>query len=245
MLEGEASTTTPYQHRVMAGGMAELVFHYNGIFDELKDNVPSRKSFTAGLDAQSQNFKRFAIRQNFEMFGIQLYPYTISHLFAIPATAVKDQLIDLRDLLGENENGLEEQIMLANGFSERIAIFSHFLLSRLKKAPQIPTGIFETINHIIKTNGNTDVDALAQRNFLSMRQFERNFKLFTGFSPKLFSKIIRFQNTINQNIPSGTSLTEIALDAGYADQSHFIRDFKSFAGITPKEYFHKSPQYLS
>jgi methylphosphotriester-DNA--protein-cysteine methyltransferase len=63
------------------------------------------------------------------------------------------------------------------------------------------------------------------------------FKHFSGFSPKLFSRIIRFQSALNHYGKKEKKLTEIAYDAGYYDQSHFIQDFKEFSGHSPKEYF--------
>ena len=237
MLEGEASKEQPYIHRAMADGSAELVFHYNGIFNELISNNKAIKSFTSGLDAQSQYAKRFSIHRNFGIFGVYLFPYAIPKLFSIPASEVTNQMLDLKTLLGKNENGIEEKIMLANNFNERVKILSKFLEHLLLKSHILQPGVFETINHIIKTKGITNINVLAERNFLSRRQFERNFKQFSGFSPMAFSRIIRFQNTLEDLGNNHKSLTQIGLDAGYVDQSHFIREFKKFSGYTPKEYF--------
>ncbi len=70
-----------------------------------------------------------------------------------------------------------------------------------------------------------------------MRQFERKFKQFSGFSPKLFSRIIRFQSAIKKYDDKKMPLTEIAYECGYYDQSHFIHDFKEFSGYSPMQYF--------
>jgi AraC-like DNA-binding protein len=124
-----------------------------------------------------------------------------------------------------------------DNFNERVKILSTFLEHLLLKSDVIQPGVFETINHIIKTKGITNINVLAERNFLSRRQFERNFKQFSGFSPMVFSRIIRFQNTFEDLGNPHKSLTQIGIDAGYVDQSHFIREFKKFSGYTPKEYF--------
>lgn len=237
-LEGRSSILNPYVFRLMADGMAALVFHYSGAFNELYQDGHQEESIISGLTSQSEKFRLFSINRDFAMFGAHLYPYAISHLFSIPSTELKNQLIDLKSLLGKHDDGLEERIMLAKDLPARVKIITRFLENRLRKITPMPPGIFETINYITKTNGTTEVDALAQRNCLSMRQFERNFKQFSGFSPKTFSRIIRFQNTLSQKDKSRKTLTQIAFDAGYSDQAHFIRDFKEFSGITPKEYFY-------
>lgn len=235
-LEGNASKEHPYVHRAMASGSAELVFHYNGVFDELVTDNKTIKSFTSGLDAQSDKVKRFSIDRDFGIFGAYLFPYAIPALFSIPASELTNQMLDLKILFGKNENGLEEKIMLAKDTNERVEILSTYLEHLLKKSRFEQLGVFETINHIIKVKGKANIDVLAEHNFLSRRQFERNFKQFSGFSPKVFSRIIRFQSAL-QDLGSPKTLTQIGLDAGFSDQSHFIREFKVFSGYTPKEYF--------
>jgi AraC-like DNA-binding protein len=68
----------------------------------------------------------------------------------------------------------------------------------------------------------------------------RIFNNRVGVSAKTFMKIIRFQNALKMiNAKKTGKLVDIALEAGYYDQSHFIRDFYNFTGITPSEYIKK------
>lgn len=237
VLEGNASYDKPYIHRSMAHGYTELIFHYNGIFDELISDNVSEKSILSGLAGQSQTFKRFAINQDFGIFSAYLYPFAATHLFSIPGTDLQNQMVDLRTLIGAEANDLEEKMMLATNNDLRVQIISEFLENRLAKTRPAPIGVFETIKFIMETNGMTNIEELAKRNFLSTRQFERNFKEFIGFNPKLFSRIIHFQSVLSNYYNKEISLTEIAYDAGYYDQSHFIQDFKEFSGHNPKDYF--------
>ena len=64
---------------------------------------------------------------------------------------------------------------------------------------------------------------------------KENSRIF-GFPPKLYSRITRFQAALGE-YGSGKSLTDIAYDCGYYDQSHFINDFREFSGYNPKVYF--------
>ncbi|HEY3406371.1 MAG TPA: helix-turn-helix domain-containing protein [Ohtaekwangia sp.] len=237
VLEGEASINRPYIHRSMADGCAELIFHYHGIFDELAGDQKVTTSFSAGLAGPSQHYSRFQISQNFGIFGAYLYPFAASQLFSISGTEARNQMLDLKSIAGVEASELEEKVMLAKDHTSRINIVSEFLERKINKARKQPPGVFETIKYIIHTNGTTSVDDLAKQNFISTRQFERNFKHHAGFSPKLFSRIIRFQVALSQYNLKGKSLTDIAYDCGYYDQSHFIQDFKTFSGYNPKAYF--------
>ncbi|HTM92441.1 MAG TPA: helix-turn-helix domain-containing protein, partial [Flavisolibacter sp.] len=96
--------------------------------------------------------------------------------------------------------------------------------------------VASTIRTMSRGYNATSVKLLANNNFLSVRQFERKFKEFSGFSPKLFLRITRFNSLLNKTFLS-KSLTQIAYEFGYHDQSHFIHDFRKFSGHNPKEYF--------
>lgn len=203
VLEGEASFQKPYVHRSMADGCAELIFHYHGIFYELVNDNTTEKSFCSGLVGPSQHFRRFSIKQNFGLFGVYLYPFAVSQLFSISSDDMKDQMLDLKTVIGNDGGELEEKMMLAIGNTVRLKIIIEFLERKLVHVKRKPPGVFEAIKYIIQTNGVTNVEALAKQNFLSTRQFERNFKQFAGFNPKLFSRIIRFQNALGEYTKKG------------------------------------------
>jgi transcriptional regulator GlxA family with amidase domain len=84
-----------------------------------------------------------------------------------------------------------------------------------------------------------NVEAIALRHRISSRYLRKLFLQYTGVTPKLYNKINRFQLSLQLVSESQSSLTSIAYDCGYADQSHFIRDFRSFTGFPPSAY---SPQ---
>ena len=221
----------------MADGCAEMLFHYKGVFDEI--TIPNRveRSFTSGLHGPSQNYRRFTTNESFGIFGVYLYPFAIPGLFSIPTCELSDQAPDLDTLFGMEGRSLDEKMMLAKNNSRRVVILSSFLERKILANNKTQPAFSSVISDIIHSRGLAPVNELAKRSFLSVRQFERNFKLFSGFSPKLYSRIIRFQTATQQYGNVKKSLTDIAYDCGYYDQSHFIHDFKQFSGYHPKQYF--------
>lgn len=81
-------------------------------------------------------------------------------------------------------------------------------------------------------------DQLAQACGISERELQRRFKQYVGISPRVYQRIMKL-NKIKTTLSDGEfdNLTQIALDNGYYDQAHFIRDFKSFMQRTPKQYY--------
>jgi AraC-like DNA-binding protein len=236
-LEGRLAPGAPYIHRTMADGCAELVFHYRGPFDELREDGRREASFRAALHGPSPQFKRFITRQSFGIFGAYLYPFAVPALLGLPAAAVTGLEVDLPALLGPEGGGLEESMMLAPDTTARVTLLTGFLTARLEKARCDPPGVFTAIRHIIRERGLLDVEALAQRHCLSRRQFERQFREAAGLSPRLFARVVRFQETIKRFGSRDLSLTGLAYECGYYDQSHFIHDFKAFSGHHPRQFF--------
>ena len=78
----------------------------------------------------------------------------------------------------------------------------------------------------------------SKSNNINRRQLARKFSSAIGLSPKQLAKTVRIQTTLkillNKEI---TSLTDLAYENEYFDQAHFIKEFKEFTGLTPKEFF--------
>lgn len=95
-----------------------------------------------------------------------------------------------------------------------------------------------TVETIFSANGQFSVNEFSSTNNVSRRQLARKFSSAIGLSPKQLAKTIRIQSTLkvllNEEI---TSLTDLAYKNEYFDQAHFIKEFKEFTGLTPKEFF--------
>jgi AraC-like DNA-binding protein len=235
VLEGDFSGGQSYTHRTMASGCPELCFHYKGSFVELLAGDRLEKSFTSGLHGQTQRFRRFRTEEDFGLFGAFLYPYAVPLLLGIPAEEINNQMVDIQTLLGPSGEILEERMMLATGNAERARILSAFLESRLARAE--PSRIIPAIRQVIHTGGQLPIKSLSDQFFLSSRQFERVFKQYAGVAPKLFSRLLRFESSLSAYGLKNRSLTEIAYECGYYDQSHFIHEFREFSGHHPRHYF--------
>jgi AraC-like DNA-binding protein len=234
-VEAHASTDNPYVHHAFAYSCPEIIFCYKGGFN-YKSGFAEETNLISGIYGQTQNFSKVASNTDFGIFGFYLYPHALSQLFCLPANELTNQSVDMKTLCGKDGEILEEKIMLASNNYQRVQLICDFLQARLKNIKTEYKTIFSSIKAIANSHQLTSVKALAENNFLSIRQFERRFKEFSGFSPKLFLRIVRFNSVIKRNFQN-TSLTQIAYECGYYDQSHFIHDFQKFSGYNPKDFF--------
>lgn len=228
----------PYVHHAYAYPCPELIFCYKGHF-KYGAGHNEDKTFASGIFGQTETFSRVTLNnEDFGILGVYLYPHAFPQLFRLPANELTNQHADINSLLGKDGEVLEEKIMLASNIHQRIKLVSDFLQTRLKNVRTEHTGISSSIKAIVNAYQTSLVKTLADTNFLSLRQFERRFKELSGFSPKSFLRIARFNSVLNKDFQH-KSLTEISMECGYYDQSHFIHDFQKFSGISPKAYFKK------
>lgn len=238
ILESESTLERPYIYRSMADSCTEILFHYHGTFDEISSAGKTSGSFLSGIHAQTQRFRRFVTTGQFGIFGAYLYPYAVKHLFNLPPAGLTDQMPDIYSALGKEGKDLEEQIMLARDNRKRCRILSRFFEKKLSCHVPEQHPAIAAVKYVTQSKNLHPVGVLAHMFNLSERQFERKFREYSGFNPKLCMRIIRFGEACNRyGLTNQKSLTEIGYECGYYDQSHFIHDFKEFSGYEPGEYF--------
>lgn len=170
-----------------------------------------------------QNF--FCIR--FRIGGV--YPF-----FRLPVRDYTSGFYTMSDLFGNQVVILEEMLFDAKNNEQRTRIADQFLLNRLNEANTDYSFVKKCIPGLLKAPRLEDV----LRDFnISYKYLERRFQTVMGLTPKEFTKIYRFTKSV-KSMYSGRydSLTMIGGQSGYYDQSHFIRDFKSLTGYSPKDF---------
>lgn len=243
VFEHDIPPGSSYVYRSMADGCAEMVFHYKGLFSPLAADDSTGPLYNYSLlHAQSKHFKRFVTQESFGIFGVYLYPFAIPQIFRCASTNIINHMIGLSDFLGSEGTLLEEQIMLATDNEHRAQILGTFLQEQLNKNKRREPVIQTAVKQVIHSQTMMTVDQLSRHFNLSNRQFERKFTEYAGFTPKVYSRIIRFQAALKQYGSDYKSLTDIAYECGYYDQSHFIHDFKEFSGYHPGQYFKGRPE---
>ena len=226
----------PYEHRSLADSGIEMIFHYNGTFDEITPDGKSPSALSA-IHGTSSSYQVYTCSSAFGIFGVYFYPFAIPTLFATPTCELSNEMPDLGTFLGADGKVLEEKMMLSRNNTERVGIISNFLEERVIRSEKEDSQIIQVIHSIIHATSKINIDFLAEECALSRRQFERRFKMLAGFSPKMYERIVRFQNAADEYKNQHKSLTQIALENGYYDHAHFANDFKKFSGHRPKDYF--------
>jgi AraC-like DNA-binding protein len=224
--------------RITPTGLTELMLYFTPrpkILTENKD-----LSDNVALYGHQNGFYDMELTGELSVFSIVFQPQGLMRFFDFPLNEICNRNVSLKDINRQAGRDLEEKMNEATGFQQRVSIVEAFLSGLLKN--DFDCFKFRRISHIAglirQTRGNINVSQMASEACLCRKQFERIFAGHIGTSPKQYLKIIRFQSAIFQKQQnSNLTMTELSYESGYFDQSHFINDFKTLSGLTPKQYF--------
>lgn len=130
---------------------------------------------------------------------------------------------------------LEEQLAEATSDNSRITVVENFLISRMT-ATEPDKLVLAALAIIHKSKGNIRIKELTEQLHISQSPLEKRFRQAVGAPPKKFASLVRLKYVIQQ-YSSANSLTELGYEAGFYDQAHFIKEFKTLTGDTPEKFF--------
>ncbi len=237
---------SPQKQTIVPDGCMEMIFHYGDLYRQYIENgnsIIQPRCFVIG-----QLTRPLEVEPTGEtgVFSVRFLPNGFLPFATIPIKEMENKAVALEKLFGKDGLEIEEKILKASANSERIKLVEAFLLSRLTDSQTIDRIVKATVETILSGSGQLSVEALSKQTNINRRQLERKFSLAIGLSPKQLSKTIRLQATLKMLLNKNfTSLTALANQGEYYDQAHFIKDFKEFTGLTPKEFYGNSFQMTS
>lgn len=184
-------------------------------------------------------------RGDVNLFGCRLKPECLLQLFRIPPAALFNDFTSLDNFFGRDMNELAERIREATDTATRMALMEAFLSKRLGDIKAGRNYLLEATRMIRASGGNIGIGDLSEHLYVSERQLQRSFKDTLGTGPKTYLRIIRFRNVYQHLQQAGhrLNLADVTYSFGYADQAHFIRDFKSFSGTVPGNLVRNSSDF--
>ena len=225
---------TSSQFRIIPSGCPGLIFHhFNGKPSiHLLGGEKYPLAFIHGQDTKSCINEDAATAT---IISVRLHPSALKTLFNIDAFEVNDKVVPLTDVAGYN---LTEQLLNTKDVLEAINLISRFLLKKINQIKSEDYVIDESIAAMMNNISTISPSQLSKRLNISQRQLQRRFKNSIGVCPETYIHILKFQQSINLIQRSYfEKLSDIGYELGYADQPHFIRQFKSLSGLCPKEAY--------
>ncbi len=168
---------------------------------------------------------------------VDLTPIGARLLIGQPMQELTNQSIPLGDLLEDAVDSIEDHLDSVRTWTDRFAILDRLLIGRVKTARPVSPGISWGWYRLIQSGGTVKIGQIANEIGWSRKHLNEKFRDGIGLGPKQVARMIRFDRAVQlAQSPAVPDWLEIAHACGYSDQSHFNRDFRSFAGLTPVEF---------
>lgn len=233
------------RQKVIPNGYVEMIIHLSSLHCDLfsGNNWGQSPEYTIiGLYTKPYDVH---FRDLVNVFGIRFKPEGFYNIFGVPAAEFSEKFEDMEDLAGTAFGEFCEKIRETGNIAGRLMLAEKYLLKNLDKKKLYMDYVNRAAEIIRRNNGFIRIEDLAGEVFISIRQLEREFKRKIGISPKFYMRINRLNEVQRQlEEQDQLDLTEITYACGYADQAHFIRDFRSLTGQKPTFFVRDRHLYI-
>ncbi len=220
--------------RILPNACSQILINLSGkvIGDHSIDGSECRLS--GGIVMQGPRKRPVLITESARdaLCGVSFKPSGAHVFFGDAVSSFSDRLIDLDLDWGRAATELHHKLLDLKSPESRIMLLESALLARACH-PQVPDKRLEWACNSL--GRGMHVHRVAAKLGFNSRDMIAWFKQKTGLSPKLYSRICRFQNIITSN-DGEDRWSHLSDMYGYSDQAHMIRDFKEFTGLTPERY---------
>jgi transcriptional regulator GlxA family with amidase domain len=169
------------------------------------------------------------------MIRVQFQPGALFRALTTPLYEFSEvAYFDAELVLGREVRDVGEQMAAARSYAEMVALVESYLVRRLRRARQDVHRVDRAASRLMIDPRHASVDWLAAQACLSPRQFSRTFTERMGVGPKLYGRLVRFRHAcLFKAAHPATAWPTVAIELGYADYQHMVRDFRQFTNTTP------------
>ena len=221
--------------RIVASGTLELVVNLreNQFRVYGADDLARPRCFSGAMVSGAYQ-SPFIVdtREHAAIVGVHFKPGGAVPFLGAPPGALPDTHVDLDCLWKDQSSRLREALCAARDTEQRFQVLARMLRSMLRE----PKERYRAVRFALeRLDGGASVGEVSEQLGLSRRRLIEVFTADVGMTPKLFARVRRFQRAFSSAKRHARSWTELALECGYFDQSHMIRDFVAFSGASPVE----------
>jgi AraC-like DNA-binding protein len=242
----EGYTQPHAKERVLPTGQMQIVINLlqdkSCVYD--RDDTERCQTFSGSLLAGAHSeYLVISTAMQASVVGVSFKPGGAFPFLRMPAGELRNATVSLDALWGAGAVDLRDRLLEAPTPQVRLAVLEQVLLKELTRGFDPPRGfdpqraVGFALRRFMAEPQVATVAGVTNQIGLSPKRFIQVFRDETGFTPKVFCRIRRFQQALDRmDGRKSVDWAQVALDCGYFDQAHFIHDFRAFSGINPSSY---------
>jgi AraC-like DNA-binding protein len=236
----EGYTQPHAKERVLPSGEMQIVINLledrSCVYD--RDDTDRCQTFRGALlSGAHSEYQVISTAIQAGVIGVHFRPGGAFPFLRMPAGELRDITVSLDALWGLSAVDLRDQLLEAPTHQARFEVLERVLVAELMRGCERHPAVLFAMRRLMTAPHQTTISHLTERIGLSPKRFIQVFRDETGYSPKVFYRIRRFQQALDRmEGQRSVEWARVALDCGYFDQAHFIHDFRAFSGINPSSY---------
>ncbi|MCP4131022.1 MAG: AraC family transcriptional regulator [bacterium] len=232
----ESDSIIHLKHKILPTHEVRISFNLSEdiITHEINNVKYSNGIFSSGIWNQPK-----LVNHNCKLniIGFTIYPGAAYSLLKIPISEFLNKIINMDCLIKDFSLEIAEKTGKIESASKKIKVIEEELIKMIDPDYFAGKEIFHAMSLLGSKNKFISINQYCNEFGINQRRLERNFNKYIGMTPKQFQKSNRFQNMMDKLILNKyPDLIDLAYDRGYYDQAHFIHDFKTYTGESPKQF---------
>lgn len=234
-----------YVQSVLPNGCIELIVHLTDDHCNLSGSEGQwTKSPSFTLLGVFNNVYEVRFFDQVEVFGVRFFPDGIWNIFGVAPSEFLSTYENGSDVLGKQLADFCARIREAKSHAERVGLANNFMLKELNDNTQAHDYTHLTMQLIRKSKGLATYSGITQEVPISPRQLQRDFKNTYGITISEYMRLTRINAIHNYMLSGELNLTGLSHEMNFSDQSHFIKEFKNYSGLSPKRFSKARDQFI-
>ena len=224
------------ESQVLPDCSMDIIFNFGNCFHSKSNSKSIVNNNDIIITGMMTSFKSHSMEKDSRLFVVRFKPLGLNRFLNFGFHNIKNDIIDLNSVISDSCHEKFRNIFLLAEYKDIIEFFEKIFIEHLNsRSNDIDLDVSSALQNIYNSE-NPSVNELHKIIGISQRYLEIKFKKEIGINMKEFINIERFIKTKKEILCSDKSLTEIAINNGYYDSSHMIKDFIRYTGSSPKNW---------
>lgn len=230
------------RERIIPGGRTEMMFNLSGPVHWIDSRTPASRHVCTGAYLLGPRNRHFLVEHTgaVNLVGVRFRHGGLSPFTSVPMSTLMNEVVPQAEIFGTEADVLADRLFENCDEKQQAFLIEKFLKGRVQGESGLQQS-FKLISEVKKSESFLSSKTLTQKTGIHYKKLERVFAKHTGYTPKNFSRVVRFYNALKEMQKPTHTLTGIGLESGFYDQAHFIRDFKEFTGKSPTQFQTENP----
>ncbi len=229
--------------KILPQNNIELMFNLEqpfGVSNRVPKDRSYKRAWVAGMQQEWLTVTpRYPAADPSYLLSVRMPPLGANRVLDMPLDEIAHDVIELDAALGDHVNVVHERLGNAGDAGMQFAILCEFVRRRVARSRVLlKADALSAVQTLATSHGDARVEDLCRSLRVSRKHLRTLLLRHVGLAPKPYARMLRFRRVVDlvQSRRISPDWTQLAMSCGYYDQSHFNREFRQFAGMSPTDF---------